>query len=136
MLEPNWFLQKVARNRVGKIEYAKCWFWRFYYWLCPVSSQKRQNSAKSYRIFSGKWRVDKALILIYLNSVMTKVFFDYRAFFSILVIFWRKQRVKVGPKVQISVRLFSIKTRIFKSFSNNDFGFGENFGTFRPYLGE
>ena len=57
------------------------------------------NIAKSNGIFPGKGRGDKDFILTYLDSSMADVFPHYRSFFSILVIFRRKRRVKVVPKV-------------------------------------
>ena len=58
------------------------------------------NVAKSNRAFPGKGKEDRALILIFLNSPLAKVFLDYSLSFSISVIFTGKRVIKVGPKVK------------------------------------
>ena len=58
------------------------------------------NIAKSNRVFPGKGRGGKALILTYLNGPMAEVFPHYCLSFSISAIFRGKRVVKVGPEVQ------------------------------------
>ena len=59
------------------------------------------NIAKSNnRVFPGKGRGDRALILTYLDSPMAEVFPHYCLSFSIPAIFMGKRVVNVGPKVQ------------------------------------
>ena len=58
------------------------------------------NIAKSNRVFPGKGKEDKALILTYLNSPMAEVFPHYSLSFSISAIFRGKRVIKVGPKVK------------------------------------
>ena len=58
------------------------------------------NIAKSNRIFPGKGREDRPLILTYLDSPMAEVFPYNCLSFSISAIFRRKRVLKVGPKVQ------------------------------------
>ena len=80
------------------------------------------NIAKSNRVFPGKWRGDRALILIYLNSPVTEVFPHYYLSFSISVIFSGKRLVKVGPKVQIlGPSLFHENSNPSNFFSSNVF---------------
>ena len=59
------------------------------------------NIAKRNRIFPGKGRGDRALILTYLDSPMAEGFLLYCLSFSISAIFREKQVVKVGPRVEI-----------------------------------
>ena len=56
--------------------------------------------AKSIRVFSGKGKRDKVLILTYLDSSMAEVFPHYCLSFLILGIFRGKRVLTVGPKVQ------------------------------------
>ena len=58
------------------------------------------NIAKSNRVFPGKVRGDRALILTCLNSPIADVFPHYWLYFLISAIFRGKRMVKVGPKVQ------------------------------------
>ena len=59
------------------------------------------NIAKSNnRVFPGKGRGDRALILTYLDSPMAEVLPHYCLSFSISAIFRGKRMVKVGRKVQ------------------------------------
>ena len=62
--------------------------------------KKSPNIAKSNRVFPGKGRGDKALILTYLNGAMAEVFPHYCLSLSISAIFRGKRVVKVGPEVQ------------------------------------
>ena len=59
------------------------------------------NIAKSSRVFPGKEKEDRALILTYLDSPMAEVFFHYSLSLSISAIFRGKRVIKVGPKVKI-----------------------------------
>ena len=59
-----------------------------------------QNIAKSNRVFPGKGRGDRALILTYLDGPMTEVFPHYCLSFPILAIISEKRVVKVGSKLQ------------------------------------
>ena len=58
------------------------------------------NIAKSNRVFPGKGKEDRALILTYLNSSMAEVFPQHSSSFSISAIFRGKWVIKVGPKVK------------------------------------
>ena len=58
------------------------------------------NIAKSDRIFPGKRKEDRALILTYLNNPMDEVFSSCSLSFSISAIFSGKRVIKVGPKVK------------------------------------
>ena len=64
------------------------------------SGKNSPNTTQSNRVFLGKRRVDRALILTYLNSAMAEVFPHYCLSFSISAIFKGKRVVKVGSKVQ------------------------------------
>ena len=63
-------------------------------------SKNSPNVTKSNRIFPGKGRGDRALILTYLDSPMAQILHHYCLSFSILTIFCGKWVVKVGPQVQ------------------------------------
>ena len=63
-------------------------------------SKNSPNIAKSNRVFPGKGKGDKTLILKFLDSPMAEVFPHYSLSFSILAIFREKRAVKVGLKVQ------------------------------------
>ena len=58
------------------------------------------NIAKSNHAFPGKGRVDRALILTYLDSPMAEVYPHYCLSFPISAIFRGKRVVKVGQQVQ------------------------------------
>ena len=58
------------------------------------------NIAKNNRVFLGKGKEDRALILTLLNSPMAEVFLHYSLSFSISAIFKGKRVIKVGPKVK------------------------------------
>ena len=62
--------------------------------------KRSPNIAKSNRVFPGKGRGYRALILTYLDGLMAEVFPHYRLSFSISAIFIGKRVVKLGPKVQ------------------------------------
>ena len=64
------------------------------------NSENTPNIAKINRVFSGKGRGDRALILTYLDNPVAVAFPHYWISFSISVIFRGKRVVKVGPKVQ------------------------------------
>ena len=98
------------------------------------------NSAKSNRIFPGKERGDRALILTYFNNPMAEVFSHDYFFFSILVIFKGNGGSKLNQKCKFWIRRFSTKLESFKKLSNKVFvcqsaTFGENFGKIGPCLG-
>ena len=63
-------------------------------------SKNSPNIAKSNRVFPGKRKEDRALILIYLNSPMADVFPHYSLSFSISAIFRGKRVIKVWSKVK------------------------------------
>ena len=91
------------------------------------------NSAKSNRIFPGKERGDRALILTYFDNPMADVFSHDYLFFSILVIFKGNRGSNLNQKCKFWIRRFSTKLESFKKFSNKVFvylsaTFGENFG--------
>ena len=69
------------------------------------------NIAKNNRVFLGKGKEDRALILTYLNSPMAEVFLHYSLSFSISAIFKGKRVIKGGPKVRTWM-----KTRILQIF--------------------
>ena len=58
------------------------------------------NIAKSNHAFPGKGRVDRALILTYLDSPMAELYPHYCLSFPISAIFRGKRVVKVGQQVQ------------------------------------
>ena len=62
--------------------------------------KNRTIITSSNRVFPGKGRGDKILILTYLDGPMAEVFPHYCLFLSILAIFREKRVVKVGLKVQ------------------------------------
>ena len=66
--------------------------------LCFLA--KIANIAKSNCVFPGKKKIERALILKYLDSLMAEVFSHHCLSFSISVIFRGMQVVKVGPEVQ------------------------------------
>ena len=66
--------------------------------MFPVKNNP--NIANSNRVFPGKGREDRALILKYLDSQIAEVFSHYCLSFLIVVIFREKRWVKVGLKVQ------------------------------------
>ena len=68
--------------------------------LILLLGQKRQNIVNNNRVFAGKGREDRALILTYLDSPMAEVFPHYCLSFSIFVIFRENWVVKVGLRVQ------------------------------------
>ena len=71
--------------------------------ICDATLFPGKNSpsiANSNRVFPGKGRRDRALILTYLDSQVTEVFPDYCLYFSISAIFRGRRVVRVGPKVQ------------------------------------
>ena len=80
------------------------------------NSENTPNIAKINRVFSGKGRGDRALILTYLDSPVAVVFPHYWISFSISVIFRGKRVVKVGPKVQTLGRFFFMKIQILRIF--------------------
>ena len=67
-------------------------------WPYPFSWKNSSNIAN--RVFPGKGRGDRALILTYLDSPMAEVLPHYCLSFSISAIFRGKRMVKVGRKVQ------------------------------------
>ena len=72
-------------------------------WNDPLTCdlKKGPNSAKSNRIFPGKWRGYRAMILTYLDSLMADIFPLYCQYISITAIFRGKRWTKAGSKVQI-----------------------------------
>ena len=98
------------------------------------------NIAKSNRVFPGKGRWDRALILKYLYNPMVEVFPRHCLSFSISVIFSEKRVVKVGRKVKtLGSSLFHGNSNSSKFYSNNVFACysatpGESFGNIGPYL--
>ena len=115
-------------------------------WLLSLPSflpgKNSPSIAKSNRVFSGKGRGDKSLILTYLDSPMAEVLS------SLLLIFFDcgHLQVKTGGQswtksANFGSLFFSWKFEAFKFFSNNVFicwstTSGENFGNIGPYLGE
>ena len=64
------------------------------------SGKNSPNIAKSNRVFPGKKKEDRALILTYLNRPMAEVFPHYSLSFSISAMFRGKRVIKVEPKVK------------------------------------
>ena len=58
------------------------------------------NIANNNRVFPGKRRGDRALILTYLDSPVAEVFTHYWLSFPISAVFREKRVIKVGLKVQ------------------------------------
>ena len=81
------------------------------------------NIAKSNRVFPGKEKKDRALILTYLDSRMVEVFPHFSLSFSISTIFRVKRVIKVGPKVMkhFGSSLFHENSNPSNFFSNNAF---------------
>ena len=99
------------------------------------------NIAKSNRNFPGKGRGDKDFIFTYLDSSMAEVFPHYFLFFSILIIFRKKRRLKVERKVlTLGPSLFHKYSNPSKKFSNSVFvcqsaTSGESFDNIGPQWG-
>ena len=87
MLEPKLFYRNLSNLDSNHLNCA----------LFP--GKNSPNIAKSNRIFPGKGRGDKSLILSYLDSSMAEVYPHCCLFFSILAIFRGETGVKVGSKV-------------------------------------
>ena len=83
------------------------------------------NIAKRNRVFPGKGRGDRALILTYLDSPMAEGFLLYCLSFSISAIFREKQVVKVGQEWKFWVCLFFVETQILHIFFKRYFCFVE-----------
>ena len=81
-----------------------------------LAGKNSPNIAKGNRVFPGKGRGDRALILTYLDSPMGEDFPYYCLSFSISAISRGIRVVKVGRKGKIWVRLFFMKTRILQIF--------------------
>ena len=73
------------------------------------------NIAKSNRVFPGKARGDRALVLTYLDSAIAEVFHRYCLPFSISTIFEKNEQSKLNEKSKLWVRPF-MKTRILQIF--------------------
>ena len=78
-------------------------------------SRNSPNIAKSNRVFPGKARGDRALVLTYLDSAIAEVFHRYCLPFSISTIFEKNEQSKLDEKSKLWVRPF-MKTRILQIF--------------------
>ena len=105
-----------------KTGYVKFWFWPFDFKPALFPATNIPNSAKCNRIFPGKGRRGKTLILSYLDSQLPEVFSEEYFYFRFRLSLGEKGKLKLDQKCKFWVRLLNLsKLEPFKKFSNNVF---------------